>query len=376
MSHQFWEVNTLFEFLFFPHFILTAILYFTDFFVLFVHAFNKVNFADFKPSPTCYVRSSWLCDGVKDCDDNSDEIGCQCPSATSFECDCYQSYGGCAKRLGCTFREWMCDGADECGDWSDEKFCLHSKFYCRNDECVERWKVNDGNVDITGGYDEFICNATQGHMCGCIPGNDNCTSSGKCIPNIWVGDGSDDCVTSHSDEPCKTVKVQCELCEVVINRCSTNESKIFLMQNSNKNITNCHMINPSFHHLNLSSEWICISSLCGKCLGEISQCENGHVIDNTHYCDTKVQCQDRSDEQQQNCGFRCSGKSRKNICVLPQKNLYDATSHCADGSDICFVDGEFRCFLCLDEKLIISAKQVCDRIIDCFDGSVWKGESP
>jgi len=222
---------------------------------------------------------------------------------------------------------------------------------------------------MTSGYDEFTCNATQGHKCGCIPGNDNCASSGKCIPNIWIGDARDDCVTSHSDEPCKAIKVECEKCEVIINRCSTNESKMFLLQNSNKNITTCHMNNPSFHNLNLSTKWICISSLCGKCLGEIFQCENGHVIDNAHYCDTKVQCEDGCDEQQQSFGFRCLGKSRRSICVLPQKNLYDSTSQCADGSDICFIDGEFRCFLCLDEKLIISAKQVCDRIIDCFDAS-------
>jgi len=207
---------------------------------------------------------------------------------------------------------------------------------------------------MTSGYDEFVCCATQGHNCACIPGNDNCTSSGKCIPKIWVGDARNDCNKSHSDEPCKATKAWCEKCEVIINRCSTNESKMFLLQNSNKNTTTCHMNNPSFRHLNLSTKWICISSLCGKCLGEIFQCENGHVIDNAHYCDTKVQCGDGSDEQQQSFGFRCSGKSRKSICVLPQKNLYDSTSQCADGSDICFVDGEFRCFLCLDEKLIIT----------------------
>ena len=316
------------------------------------------------------INQSWVCNGYYDCPDSSDEKMCDCPSDT-FECDCYQSDDGCAGkwRLGCMRQSWVCDGSNHCGDWSDEKLCLNTKLYCRNGECVERWKVNDGKIDMTGGYDEFICSATQSHKCGCIPGYDNCTSSGKCIPNIWIGDARDDCNTSRSDEPCKAIKGWCENCQVIINRCSTNESKMLLLYNSKKNTTTCRMNNPYFHHLNISTEWICISSLCGKCLGEIFQCENGHVIDNAHYCDTKVQCGDGSDEQQQNFGFRCSGKSRKSTCILPQKNLYDSISQCADGSDLCFVDGEFRCFLCLDEKLIISPKQVCDQNIDCFDGS-------
>jgi len=325
--------------------------YMTHFYTFFVNILIKVFFLEFKPS------------------DHSDEEMCDCPSHAPFECDCYQSEDGCAGKSGCIRQSRICNGRNDCGDWSDEKYCLSTTLYCRNDECVERSKINDGKVDMTGGYDEFVCCATQGHKCDCVPGNDNCTSSGKCIPNIWICDARDDCVTTHSDEPCKAIRSRCENCEVIINRCSTNESTIFLLQNSNENTTTCHMNNLSFHHLNLLTKWICISSLCGKCLEEIFQCENGHVIDSAHYCDTKLQCEDWSDEQQQSFGFRCSGKSRKGTCVLPQKNLYDSTSQCADGSDICFVDGEFRCFLCLDEKLIVSPKQVCDRKIDCFDGS-------
>jgi len=464
MSHQFggnqYILGIFCSFAFFNQHILLD-----SFFVLFVNILKKVNFADFTPLPTCFVASSWLCDGWYHCPDNSDEEMCDCPSDRPFECDCYQSDDGCAGKWGCMEQSvvcdgryecpdksdeemcdcpshrpfecdcyqsddgcaggwgciyqsfacngiyncpdksdeemcdcpshrpfecdcyqsddgcagWLmwgcveqsrvCDGWDNCGDWSDEKYCLNTKLYCRNDECVERSKVNDGKVNMTGGYDEFVCCATQGHKCGCIPGNENCTSSGKCIPNVWIGDARDDCNKSHSDEPCKAIEVWCENCQVIINRCKTNEDKKFLLQNSNKNTTTCHVNNPSFHHLNLSTKWICISSLCGKYLGEIFQCENGHVIDNAHYCDTKVQCEDGSDEQQQSFGFRCSGKSRKSTCVLPQNNLYDSTSQCADGSDICFAHGEFRCFLCLDEKLITSAKQVCDQNIDCFDGS-------
>jgi len=314
------------------------------------------------------LEQLFVCNGIYNCHDKSDEEMCNCP-AQMLECDCYQSDDGCERLSGCMTLGQSCNAGNDCGDWSEEKYCLNSIFFCKNGECVERSKVNDGKINMRGGFDEFVCCATKGHKCGCIPGSDNCTSSGKCIPNIWIGDSRDDCVTSHSDEPCKAIEVWGKNCQIIINRCETDESRNFLLQNSNENTTTCHMNNPSFHHLNLSAKWLCISCLCGKCLGEIFQCENGQVTDNVNYCDTKVQCGDGSDEQQQSFGFRCSGKSRKSSCVLPQKNLYDSMSQCADGSDICFVNGQFRCFLCLDEKLIISAKQVCDRNIDCFDGS-------
>ena len=216
------EINKFLEFFAVSHFVLNNIFYLTHFHVIFGNILKKIDFLDSKPSPAstvplCILPPSFMCDGRKNCDDNSDEMGCQC-RGDQFECDCYQSDDGCAwTRFGCTRQWFVCDGYNHCGDGSDEKFCLNSKFYCRNDECIERSKVNDGKVDMTGGYDEFVCCANQGHECGCIPGNDNCTSSGKCIPNIWIGDARDDCVTSHSDEPCKAIKIKCENCEVITN---------------------------------------------------------------------------------------------------------------------------------------------------------------
>ena len=91
------------------------------------------------------------------------------------------------------------------------------------------------------------------------------------------------------------------------------------------------------------------------------QCSDNSYIFLDHFCDGVVDCVDGSDEFVNKPGFKC------NQCVLPQNNLYDDLAQCNDDSDLCLFANNDSCFQCLDKRLLISSKQVCDGVYDCYD---------
>ena len=93
------------------------------------------------------------------------------------------------------------------------------------------------------------------------------------------------------------------------------------------------------------------------------QCSDNSFIFLDHFCDGVVDCIDGSDEIVNKPGFKC------NKCVLPQNNLYDDLAQCDDHSDLCLFANKTSCFKCLDKRLFISTKQVCDGVYDCYDSS-------
>ncbi|TPP57800.1 Low-density lipoprotein receptor [Fasciola gigantica] len=138
------------------------------------------------------IPSSGLCDGIRQCPDGSDELGC--------DLTCHAPNIACRSSGECIDPAKRCDGREDCRDGFDEKGCPprcpSPKHECRSGECISPGQVCDGRRDCADGSDEFNCPST------CFPPNIQCPS-GECISSEQRCDGRRDCQDGFDEQGCR-----------------------------------------------------------------------------------------------------------------------------------------------------------------------------
>lgn len=149
----------------------------------------------FRCSYGACVPKSAVCNGVKDCNDNSDEDLTECTCADSeFRC----SNGNCVPESA------ICNGIEDCPDNSDETLaecyessnkCLEDEFQCTIGQCISKSNLCDGHPDCGDSSDEtvFACSNVL-----CSPFSFRCTY-GACVSKDLVCNGEQNCL-DNSDE--------------------------------------------------------------------------------------------------------------------------------------------------------------------------------
>ncbi|CRL03072.1 CLUMA_CG016407, isoform A [Clunio marinus] len=347
---------------------------------------------------TC-LKPTYLCDGIKQCKDGSDENNCDifgCFSDSQFQCkktantsaycipdkkrcdnknDCPSGYDeeNCPRRTCsatefqcesndvCVPRVWQCDGDADCVDGSDEKNCKNrdcfvNEFKCPNGRCIPFNWLCDEEADCPDGSDEgkkASCDKQQPNN-SCEPSYFRCNSTRKCIPGRWRCDNVADCDDFSDEDNCPP------------RNCSESEYKCDDGR-CIKGSLRCDGEYDCYDHSDEAHCNVTCNDSMFKCANQM-QCVNKNFV-----CDGEPDCADYSDEK--NCGcskndFKCRGTYEK--CILNDW-ICDGIIDCPDKSD----EHDSRCLSrscsgnavkCTNGKCI-PKYFLCDGINNCGDNS-------
>ena len=266
------------------------------------------HFGHFLCSDVSFILSHYVCDGIPDCFDGSDEADCLhvCKFKSEIasinrscfkdcfpeNCTCHDLYHQCRLSGGCVPASKLCDGSRDCRDGEDEEVCPASQAALAAVALDRRFKCSDGTMIPASVVNDLIpdCPGTQ-------------PKDEVLLHSYWLNTISD--TFSSKVQGCSNTSTSC-IDGFPLKCYPRNKICVFEMDRLANKMKYCR----NGGHLSN-----CLSHVCPS----MYKCPQSYCIPFHYVCNGRIDCPQGEDEQKCNTSS-CPGllKCRHDdVCVHP-----------------------------------------------------------